>query len=140
LLTFRRMSLDEPKNILHGQAGARWSEVIPFLNQSGRSVEVMQSNDDFSIGGSLSVNCHGWQFNGRPIGSTVASFRFMLADGRVVPCSRTENPELFSLVLGGYGLFGIILEADLRVIPNEKYKIERISVASKDYAKTLAER
>ena len=32
-------------------------------------------------------------------------------------CSRTENAELFSLVCGGYGLFGVIVEATLRLAP-----------------------
>ena len=140
MLPFNRMELDGTNLVLHVQAGARWSEVIQFLNAHGLSVEVMQSNDDFSIGGSLSVNCHGWQFNRPPIDCTVQSFRLMLAGGTVVKCSRTENQELFSLVLGGYGLFGIILDADLRVVPNEKYKIERLNVSSPDYIKTLAEK
>src|SRR5271154_1845181 len=140
MLPFNRMELDGTNLVLHVQAGARWSEVIPFLNKHGLSVEVMQSNDDFSIGGSLSVNCHGWQFNRPPIDSTVESFRLMLADGKNVKCSRKENHELFSLVLGGYGLFGIILDADLRVVPNEKFRIERLIVSSADYAKTLAEK
>ncbi len=140
MLPFNRMELDGTNLVLHVQAGARWSEVIQFLNARGLSVEVMQSNDDFSIGGSLSVNCHGWQFNRPPIDCTVLSFRLMLADGTIVKCSRMENQELFSLVLGGYGLFGIILDADLRVVPNEKYKIERFNVSSADYAKTLVEK
>lgn len=140
MLPFNRMALDETRNILHVQAGARWHDVIKFLNAHGRSVKVMQSNDDFSIGGSLSVNCHGWQFGCPPIASTVESFRLMLANGQIVKCSRTENPELFSLVLGGYGLFGIILDADLQVVPNERYKIERILVPSTDYAGVLAKK
>jgi len=137
MLPFNRMELDATNRILHVQSGARWSEVIPFLNAQGLSVEVMQSNDDFSIGGSLSVNCHGWQFNRPPIASTVESFRLMLADGRIMKCNRTENRELFSLVLGGYGLFGIILDVDLRVVPNEKYQIERIIVSAADYVSVL---
>ena len=140
MLLFNRMELDATNLILHVQAGARWNEVITFLNRHGLSVQVMQSNDDFSIGGSLSVNCHGWQFNRPPIDSTVESFHLMLADGKIAKCSRTENQELFSLVLGGYGLFGIILDADLHVVPNEQYRIERLNVATADYAKTLTEK
>ncbi len=140
MLPFKHMELDKTNLVLHVQAGARWSEVIPFLNAHGLSVEVMQSNDDFSIGGSLSVNCHGWQFNRPPIDSTVESFRIMLAGGEIVECSRNENHELFSLVLGGYGLFGVILDADLHVVPNERYKIERVNVSSAVYVKTLAEK
>src|SRR5437660_314829 len=83
--------------------------IIPYLDRRRHSVAVMQSDNTFSVGGSLSVNCHGWQFGRPPIASTVESLRLMQADGSIVRCSRTENPELFSLVLGGYGLFGIIL-------------------------------
>jgi FAD/FMN-containing dehydrogenase len=128
MLPFKSMKLDEDKNLLHVQAGAKWAEVIPYLDQHGRSIEVMQSDNSFTVGGSLSVNCHGWQYGRPPIASTVNSFRLMKADGSVVRCSRSENRELFSLVLGGYGLFGVILDADLRVVPNERLRLEQYVV------------
>jgi FAD/FMN-containing dehydrogenase len=128
MLPFNAMSLDDTSNILHVQAGAKWADVIPFLDRRGRSVAVMQSDNSFSVGGSLSVNCHGWQFGRPPIASTVESFHLMKADGSVVRCSRTENKELFSLALGGYGLFGVILDADLRVVPNERLRLEQFIV------------
>ena len=34
--------------------GARWSEIIPYLDARGLSVWVMQSNNDFTVGGSIS--------------------------------------------------------------------------------------
>ena len=111
MLPFHKMSLDEGKNILTVQAGAIWADIIPFLDARARSVQVMQSNNSFSVGGSLSVDCHGWQPGRPPIASTVESFRLMTADGNILECSHTENPELFSLALGGYGLFGIIIDA-----------------------------
>ena len=54
----------------------------------------------------------------------------MKADGEVVRCSRTENLELFSLALGGYGLFGILLDVELRVVPNRRYRWERFVAQS----------
>ncbi|MSR60256.1 MAG: FAD-binding oxidoreductase [Planctomycetaceae bacterium] len=128
MLPFNRMELDETQNVLHVQAGARWKDIIPYLDQRQYSVAVMQSDNTFSVGGSISVNCHGWQFGRPPISSTVESFRLMLADGRVVRCSRDENLELFSLALGGYGLFGIILDVKLQVVPNERYRLEQFVV------------
>ena len=85
----------------------------------------MQSNNSFTVGGSISANCHGWQVGRPPIASTVRGFRLMLADGTIVHCSREENAELFSSVLGGYGLFGIILDVDLATVPNRRYRLDR---------------
>jgi FAD/FMN-containing dehydrogenase len=139
MLPFNHMHLDAAAGILNVGAGARWSEVLPYLDRHGCSVAVMQSNNSFSVGGSLSVNCHGWQHNHAPIASTVEGFRLMKADGGIVTCSRTENTELFRLVLGGYGLFGIILDVDLRVVPNERYRLESYVMASKDYVMAFRE-
>lgn len=136
---FRTMALDETKGILTVGAGARWLEIIPYLDQRGYTVSIMQSNNDFSVGGSISVNCHGWQNNCPPISSTVQSFRLLTASGDIVRCSRTENRELFSLALGGYGLFGVILDVELRVVPNDYYQAEARAVAPTDYVKVYHE-
>ncbi len=125
MLPWNQMELDEKRDVLKVQAGALWRDVIRYLDARGRSVAVMQSNNSFTVGGSISVNCHGWQHGWPPIASTVESFRIMLADGRVLRCSRQENAELFSLALGGYGLFGVILDVELRVVPNRRYRLEQ---------------
>jgi len=119
-------------NTLRAGAGARWHQVIAFLNQRDLSVGIMQSNNSFSIGGSISVNCHGWQFGRPPICDTVEGFTMLMADGELKRCSREENAELFSLALGGYGLFGVILEVDLTVVPNERYRVEQHVISALD--------
>jgi FAD/FMN-containing dehydrogenase len=141
MLPLKGMNLSEDKNFLHVQAGAKWADVIPYLDKNDRSVAVMQSDNSFTVGGSLSVNCHGWQYDRPPIASTVESFHLMKADGSVIACSRTQNRELFSLALGGYGLFGVILDADLRVVPNERLRLEQYVVplggALESFARSL---
>jgi FAD/FMN-containing dehydrogenase len=109
---------DREKRIYRVSAGARWRDVIRVLDPIGFSPAVTQSNHDFSIGGTLSVNAHGWPVPFGPFGSTVRRFRIMLADGSVVTCSTTENAELFRLAVGGYGLFGIVIDAELAMVEN----------------------
>ncbi len=120
---FRSIRIDPDRRLLTAGAGAYWTDVLRRADGLGLSVGVMQSDSAFSVGGSLSVNCHGWQFGTPPIASTVESFRRMPAGGTVVRCSRTENPELFSLALGGYGLFGILLDAEIRLVPNARLRL-----------------
>lgn len=140
MLPLNHLELDEDHKILRAGAGARWSEIVPHLDDCDCSVAIMQSNNNFTVGGSLSVNCHGWQHDQPPIASTVESIRVMTADGEVLMCSREENAELFSLVLGGYGLFGVILEAELRVVPNERYQPDSQIVPVDQYVAWFAEK
>jgi FAD/FMN-containing dehydrogenase len=109
---------DTKERIYRVSAGARWRDVIRVLDPIGFSPAVTQSNHDFSIGGTLSVNAHGWPVPFGPFGSTLQRFRIMLADGSVVTCSAKENAELFRLAVGGYGLFGIVIDAELAMAEN----------------------
>ncbi|MBK1882812.1 FAD-binding oxidoreductase [Luteolibacter pohnpeiensis] len=136
MLPVNRLSFDPSTHLLTAGAGARWSEVIPYLDSFGKSVAVMQSNNDFSIGGSISVNCHGWQPDSPPIASTVEAFTIVTADGKIRDCSRRQNPELFSLALGGYGLFGIITDVKLRVTDNARYRATTTRTSLSNYHST----
>jgi FAD/FMN-containing dehydrogenase len=109
---------DTARRTARVRAGTRWRDVITALDPIGLSPAVMQSNHDFSVGGTLCVNAHGWPVPYGPFGATLRAFRLMLADGSVVACSRSENAALFGLALGGYGLFGVVLDAELDVTDN----------------------
>jgi FAD/FMN-containing dehydrogenase len=60
----------------------------------------------------------------KPIVSDIESFVLVDASGTARTCSRTENSELFRLVHGGYGLFGILTSVQLRLAPRKK--VERV--------------
>ncbi len=99
-------------------AGTRWSVVIAKLDAVGFSPAVMQSNNDFGVASTYSVNAHGWPVPFSGCGSTVRRITMLLADGTEVQCSRTENAEWFRYAMGGYGLFGVITELELDMVPN----------------------
>jgi FAD/FMN-containing dehydrogenase len=99
-------------------AGTRWSTVIRELDAIGFSPKVMQSNNDFGVASTFSVNAHGWPVAFSGGGTTARSIKILLASGDHVNCSRTENPELFRAALGGYGLMGVITELEMEMVPN----------------------
>jgi FAD/FMN-containing dehydrogenase len=117
-------------------AGARWADVIPCLHARGRSVAIMQSNHDFTVGGSISVNCHGWQVGRPPIADSVRAIRLVRANGQIVRCSRTENQGLFSHALGGYGMFGVITEVELETVADVVYRIKSTTLTPADFDAT----
>lgn len=99
-------------------AGTRWSAVIDTLDGIGFSPAVMQSNNDFGIAATYSVNAHGWAVPYGPMGATVRSVRMVLADGTLVTASRSENAEMFNAAMGGYGLIGAIVDMEVDMVPN----------------------
>ncbi|WP_211165405.1 FAD-binding oxidoreductase [Flavobacterium silvaticum] len=143
MLPYKNIELDTVANVLTIGSGALWEDAIAYLDKHGKSVAVMQAFSSFSIGGSMSVNGHGWQKESPPVSSSVLSFTLMDAKGEIRNCSRTENPELFKLVLGGYGLFGIILDVKLHVVDNIslQYKYVRLNADNylKNYRKFVAD-
>jgi FAD/FMN-containing dehydrogenase len=112
------IEIDSQARAYRASAGMRWSEVIAALDPKGFSPKVMQSNNDFGVASTFSVNAHGWPVPFGPFGSTVKAMRLMLATGDILECSREKEPELFSLAMGGYGLFGIILDLDVEMAKN----------------------
>src|SRR2546423_11548424 len=90
--------------------GATWRQVQTSLSQHGRAVRVMQDSNIFSVGGSLSVNAHGKDPQYGSLIESVNYLKMVTADGKEILCDKTQNKDLFSAVIGGYGIFGIINE------------------------------
>ncbi len=133
MLPYKEMELDTINDILTIGSGALWKDAIEFLDKHDKSISVMQAFSSFSIGGSLSVNGHGWQKNLPPVSSSVISFRLMNVDGKIINCSRNQNIELFKSVLGGYGLFGIILDVKLKVVNNTALEYKYVKMSTDKY-------
>ena len=121
---FNAISLDESAKVIMVQSGATWHDIQNQLHPRF-AVKAMQSTDVFTVGGSISVNAHGMDHQAGSVGRTVRSMRVMLPDGTIRKVSRTQEPELFRLVVGGYGLFGIILDAEIEITDNAVYRSGR---------------
>jgi FAD/FMN-containing dehydrogenase len=119
-------------------AGTRWSTVISTLDAIGFSPKVMQSNNNFGVASTYSVNAHGWPVAFSAGGTTVRWLKMMLASGELVTCSRTENTELFSLAMGGYGLFGIITELEVEMVPNSRLVPTFETMPAVDFGKAFS--
>lgn len=118
------LKIDAAAKVITVQAGARWRDIQEQIDKLDLSVKIMQTYSNFTVGGSLSVNVHGRYIGEGPLVRSVESFKIVLADGREVNASRTENPEIFFAAIGGYGAFGVITEARLQLEPNVKIRRE----------------
>lgn len=127
------LSLDVANKIVRVQAGAKWKDVQEYINPHGLAVQVMQSSYVFTVGGTLSANAHGRDLDRSSVVETVKSFRLLTADGNILNVSRTENSDLFKSVIGGYGLFGVIIDVDLELTENEIYEQKSVVMDYREF-------
>lgn len=127
----RVLHLDRELGILDVEAGIEWPELIrgylALQNPDQKTWGIAQKQtgaDRLTIAGTIAANAHGRGLTMRPFIDDIESFTFIDESGGTQSCSRTENPELFRLVHGGYGLFGIVTSARLRLVP--RTKVERV--------------
>lgn len=137
--------LDKIKKEVTVQTGITWGTLQKYINPAGLAIKVMQSSNLFSVGGGLSINCHGRDVRYGAIVNTVKSIKVLLSSGEVRIASRDINSDLFFGIIGGMGRLGIILEATLSLrdnvicstehsqqLPIEKFIPTYIDVIKKD--------
>ncbi len=131
LLDMRSMNkvvaLDVTSKIAEVESGIMWPQLIAHLNKNAPDLCVIQKQtgaDELTLGGALASNIHGRSLVKPPIISDIESFTLLTADEQLVNCSRDENAELFKMVIGGYGLFGIINTIKLRL--GKRIKLRRM--------------
>jgi FAD/FMN-containing dehydrogenase len=116
----RVLRFDPQAGVIRVQAGIRWCDIQRFIDPHGFAVKIMQTYANFTVGGALSVNAHGRYMGLGPVVLSVRAITLVLADGEVVEATRTLNTRLFNASIGGYGGIGIIVEAELELVPNTR--------------------
>jgi FAD/FMN-containing dehydrogenase len=128
----RVLDFDRENGVIEVEAGIQWPELLDYLRDVQTDGEApawgirqkQTGADRLSIGGALAANVHGRGLSFPPIVGDVESFTLVGPDGELRTCSRAENADLFQLVIGGYGLFGVVYSVRLRLMPRSK--VERV--------------
>lgn len=125
----RVLDFDPDRGQVNVEAGICWPELLDWLARAQRGAwpqwgirQKQTGADRLSIGGTLSANAHGRGLCMRPFIDDVESFTLLGADGEIRTCSHQHNRELFSLAIGGYGLFGVVTTVRLRLARRRKMR------------------
>jgi FAD/FMN-containing dehydrogenase len=119
----RVISFDSTRGLVEVEAGIQWPELVSFLVDAQDAddperwtiIQKQSGADRFSLGGTISANGHGRGLTLAPIVADIESMSIVDPVGELRTISRRENEELFALVAGGYGLFGVIASVTLRL-------------------------
>ncbi len=114
----RVLTIDPSAGAVRTEAGIFWHTLAEALRRQGMDYLSAPLNLTSSVGGTLGVG--GIDINSPRLGCSAdqaVALQVVTPTGEIVECSETQNPELFERVLLGYGQFGVITQATLRIRP-----------------------
>jgi FAD/FMN-containing dehydrogenase len=114
----RVLKVDAEALTVRTEAGIFWHALAEELRRHNLDYLSAPLNLTSSVGGTLGVG--GIDVNSPRLGCSAdqaLSVQVVTPTGDIVECSDTNNAELFQRVILGYGQFGVITEATLRIRP-----------------------
>ena len=123
----RILDFNQDSGLITVESGIIWPELMRgYLSlQAGQEhqwgIRQKQTGaDSLTVGGAIAANIHGRGLDSAPFSCDLESIQVITPAGDTTTCSRRSNPDLFRMVVGGYGMFGIITAATLRLVPRQK--------------------
>lgn len=136
----RILEFSPQKKTIKVEAGIRWCDIQKHIDAHNLSVMVMQSYANFTVGGSVSVNCHGRYIGYGSVVMSVRSMDVVTADGDLKTISREQHADLFHGIVGCYGALAIIVAVELHLVDNERMERKWKLVKTPDYLNFFKEK
>jgi len=113
-------SLDPDRNIAALGAATNLWAIGPLLHPHGRALKNMGDIDRQTLAGVVGTGTHGTGVTLGSLSSEVAGFRLLTANGEILPCTPTENSEIFAAGRTSMGSLGVMIEISMNVRPAYK--------------------
>lgn len=121
----RFISFDAERGIIRCEAGVLLSDILDIAVPSGWFLPVSPGTKYVTVGGAIANDVHGKNHHrAGSFGCHVSEFELLRSDGARLRCSQHENAGWYRATIGGLGLTGLILWAELA--------LQRVSGASMD--------
>ncbi|MFD3761876.1 D-arabinono-1,4-lactone oxidase [Streptomyces sp. NPDC058622] len=98
-------------------AGTILKDLNRALAAEGLSLTNMGDIMEQTVSGATSTGTHGTGRDSASIAAQIRGLELVTADGRLLACSREENPEVFAAARLGIGALGVITAITLAVEP-----------------------
>ncbi len=110
------LEFNEQTGVLRCEAGASYKDLLDTFVLRGWFPSVTPGTKYVTVGGAIASDVHGKNHHKEGgFSNFVRSFKILTATGDIVECSREKNSDLFWATVGGMGLTGFILEAEIQL-------------------------
>jgi FAD/FMN-containing dehydrogenase len=110
----RFISFDDDTGVLRCEAGVLLSDILDALVPRGWFLPVTPGTRMVTVGGAIANDVHGKNHHrAGSFGHHVRRFELLRSDGSRRLCSATENEDWFAATIGGLGLTGVVVWAEI---------------------------
>jgi FAD/FMN-containing dehydrogenase len=131
----RFIAFDEASGRLRCEAGATLRDIQDVFLPRGWGLPVLPGTRFVTVGGAIANDVHGKNHHETgTFGDHVTSFTLQRTDGEQIASGPGERPDWFAATVGGLGLTGLIVEAELQLrrVPGPWLDTETIAYAGLD--------
>ncbi len=114
----RLIAFDAATGRLSCEAGVVLRDIQRLMIPRGWSLPVVPGTQLVTVGGAIANDVHGKNHHVvGTFGEHVRRLRLVRTDGEVIDCGPDLRPDQFAATVGGLGLTGVIVEAELQLRP-----------------------
>lgn len=115
------LEINREKRTVRVEPLVTMGQLSETLAKLGWTIAIVPELDDLTVGGLIMGT--GVESSSHIYGlmqHICESYEVVLADGSLVKCSRTENPDLFFAIPWSYGTLGFLTAAEVKIVPATK--------------------
>jgi len=130
--------LDTETGLLRAEAGASIEAIHTLSVPTGWFLPVVPGTRFVTLGGAIAADIHGKNHHGAgSFGNHVRSIRLALGTGEVVDVGPDRDGPLFWATLGGMGMTGIVVSAEVQLTPITSSELAVESTPTSDLDATM---
>ncbi|MEW6037608.1 MAG: FAD-binding protein [Pseudomonadota bacterium] len=116
------LEIDAPRRVVRVEPLVTMGQISSSLMSKGWMLPVVPELNDLTVGGLIMG--FGVETSSHKYGlfqHICEAFEIVTAEGTLVRCSHSDNPELFHQIPWSHGTLGFLVAAELRIIPSKRY-------------------
>jgi len=116
------VSLNRSANTVTVEAGVRYGDIAPYLDENGYALANLASLPHITIPGACATATHGSGIKNGNLSTSVAAVELVNAAGDVVAISKQKDGDTFYGAVVNLGALGVVTKITLDLIPTFKMK------------------
>lgn len=125
----RLICADWESGVLRAEPGVTLEQILEVAIPRGWMLPVTPGTKYATLGGAIANDVHGKNHHVRgTLGCHVRRFGLARSDGSLLECTPEQHSELFAATIGGLGLTGLIVWAEIQLMPIRSSLIDVTSI------------